>query len=332
MSSLTEAAKIGKRQEILDKVFNVESDKTPFLSKLKIGKRPLAMLATWVAEIIPDAIATGILDGTAATAPLNVERYLLQGVSQHFRKQWGVTDLALLTEAAGVKDEAAHQMELAMKLLKRSMEVQFLSSDDSTIEASSTPWTTRGTFSWLANSEQTQHIVDADLRPASACLYSSAVASLTESAFRTMLEAAYSAVKQPVNLDGFVGYDLKAVLDDFTNVYPVASTTSQPKTSYRIQGNDKYKEGVDVLSFSTGIVALQLDPFILCTTSTGAATASTPKSGIFLNMDQWDIGYMQKPANTNLAPDGSGKKGFIDAVAVLRCLNPLGQIHCQCAT
>jgi hypothetical protein len=323
---------VGKRQEILDEVFNIESDKTPFLSKLKIGKRPLAMLATWVAEIIPDASSTGILDGTAATTPSRVDRYLLQGVSQHFRKEWGVTDLAVLTEAAGVKDEVAHQRELAMKLLKRSMEVQFLSSEDSTIEASSTPWTTRGAFSWLANAAQTQHIVNANLRPASACLYSDAVADLSESDFRTMLEAAYAAVKQPVNLNGFVGYDLKAVLDDFTNVYPVASTTSQPKTSYRIQGNSKYMEGVDVLSFSTGVVALELDPFILCTTSTGAATASTPKSGIFLNMDQWDIGYMQKPANTNLADDGSGKKGFIDAVAILRCKNPLGQIHCQCAT
>ena len=332
MASMIESALVGKRQEILDEVFNIESDATPFLSKLKIGKKPLAMLATWVAEVIPDAVATGILDNTAATAPLRVDRYLLQGASQHFRKQWGVSTLAGITEAAGVKDESAHQMSLAMKLLKRSMEVQFLSDSDSTIENGGTPWTTRGVFSWLANAAQTQHIVPATLRPASAVLYSGAVASLTESLFRVMLEAAYAAVKSPVNLDGYVGYDLKAIIDDWTNVYPVASTTSQPRTAYRVEGNDKYMQGVDVVSFSTGKCAIQLDPYILCTTSTGAATASTPKSGIFLNMDQWDVGYMMKAANTNLAPDGSGKRGFIDAVALLRCKNPLGQVMCQCAS
>ena len=332
MASMIESALIGKRQEILDDVFNVESDKTPFLSMLKIGKRPLAMLATWVAELIPDAASTGILDNTAATSPSRVDRYLMQGCSQNFRKEWGVSTLAGLTESAGIRDEAAHQMELAMKLLKRAMEVQFLSDGDSTIEAASTPWTTRGAFSWLANAEQTQHAVNAALRPSSSVLYSGAVASYTESYMRTQLEAAYAAIKQPVNLNGFVGYDLKAVIDDFTNVYPTAAATSAPKVSYRINGNSEYMEGVDIVNFSTGRIAIQLDPFILCTTSTGAASASTPKSGIFLNMSQWDIGYMQKPANTNLAPDGSGKKGYIDAVAILRCLNPLGQIHNQSAT
>lgn len=332
MTAMYETNLIGKRQEILDEVFNVESDKTPFLSALKVGKRPLQMLATWVAEIIPDAVATGTLDGAAYASPGRVDRYLITGCSQHFRKPWAVTTLAQISETAGVKDEAAHQMMLAMKLLRRSMEVQFLSTGDCTVETGGTPWTTRGALSWLATSAQALYPLDSHLLSAAATQYTGAVASLTETLFRAQLDAAYAAVKQPVNLDGYVGTDLKLVFDNFTNVYPVASTTSQPRTSYRIDGNSEFMQDVDIINMSSGKVALHLDPFVACTTSTGAQTGYSPKSGVFVNLNQWDVGYMLAAANTNLPPDGSGKRGYIDAVAVLRCKNPLGQVSVYTTT
>jgi hypothetical protein len=325
MPSMTEAAQVGKLQTIKNAVFNSESEKTPFLSKLKVGDTPNGMLCTWQDEILPAAISTGVLDGTPATTPTRVDRYLIEGCAQHFRQEWGVTTLANVTKVAGVKNEAARQMYKKMIMLKRSMEQQFLSNEDSAAENGGTPWTTRGVFKWLQNAAQTDHPVNVAIRPAAACMFTSAISGFTESEFRKMLEAAYDAVKAPVTLEGFVGITLKGMIDDWTNIFPTASTTNQPRTAYRVEGNNEYLNTVDMVKFSAGVASMILDPFVAVTTSTGVKSASTPLSGVFLDMDMWDLGYLQDPSNTNLPVDGSGKKGFVDAIVALRCLSPLGQ-------
>jgi hypothetical protein len=332
MASMYESAQVGKRQEILDKIFNVEAQDTPFLSMLTTGPQPNQMLSTWVGEVYPDVASTGVLDGTAATSPAKVDRYLISGTAQHFRREWGVSTLANLTNVAGVgRNEAGHQMMLAMLLMKRMINQQFLSNDDCAAESGATPWTCRGAFKWLDDAAQTNYPVPSQLRP-SGCEYTGALASLDESGFRNLLEAAFTARKGQVDLTGFVGVDLKAIIDDWTNVYPVASSTSQPRSVYNIKDNKTYQSMVDFLRFSVGNVKLVMENYLYRTTATGAAGTHSGKMGLFLDMSMWQVCYLQKPANTNLAPDGSGKKGFVDAVAILKCLNPLGQIKVECAS
>lgn len=333
MASMYESAQVGKRQEIADKIFNVEAEETPFLSMLKVGSTPNQLLASWIGEVYPDAASTGVLDGKAATTPNSVPRYTIQGTGQHFRREWGVTTLAQLTNVVGAgRNEAGRQMALAMVILKRMMEQQFLSADDAAAESGATPWTVRGVFEWLKATAQTNYPVPSALRPAAACLYTDAFASITQDVFRALMIAASDARKGVVRLTGLVGQDLKAAIDDWTNVYPVASTSSQPRMQYTVAGNNVVKNFVDRLQFSCGTADLVVSHYLTRTTSTGAAGTYGSKNGVFLDMSMWDVAYMQKPANTNLAPDGSGKKGFIDAVAILRCFNPLGQVKVQCSS
>jgi hypothetical protein len=214
----------------------------------------------------------------------------------------------------------------AMILLKRMIEQQLLSVDDCAVEAGETPWTTRGVFEWLKATAQSSKPVDAALRNSSSAIHAAALSGLTEAAFRDLLEAAYGETKEPLSLDGFVGVDLKAVLDDFTQLYPTGTGTSQAKAMYNMTDVETYKNKVEWLRFSVGDVRLHVNPFLAVTTSTGAASAYTPKSGVLLNMDLWELAWLKKPANTNLAADGSGTKGFIDAVAGLKCFNPRGQV------
>lgn len=332
MAAMYETAQVGKRQEILDRIFNVEAEETPFISMLASGPTPNQMLASWVGEVYPDVASTGVLDGAAASTPAKVDRYLLQGTAQHFRQQWGVTTLANLTNAAGVgRNEAGHQMMLAMMLLKRQMEQQFLSDDDCTIESGATPWTARGAFKWLDSSAQSQYPVPTQLLPSSSTKYVSALASLTQDSFRGLLQAAYAARKGAVDLVGLVDVGLKAVIDDWTTIYPVASTSSQPRMTYAGGDPAVLKNFVDELHFSVGRAKIGLSSFLNRTTSTGAA-ATVSGNGVFLDLRMWQLCYLQKPANTNLAADGSGKKGFVDAVAIVKCLNPLGQCKVQCAS
>lgn len=326
MPAMTEAAQIGKRQELRDDIVNIESEATPFLSMLKKGDQPNQMLCSWPAESLPNVASTGVLDNTPVTTFNRVNRYLLQGVCQHFRQPWAVSTLANLTNAAGVgRNEKGRQRKLAMLLTKRQMEQQFLSDSDATVESGATPFTARGLFSWLANAEQSQLAVPSAMRPASATRYTGALTSFTPDAFRTIMQAAYTAKKSPLKLDGFVGRSLKAVIDDFTRVHPVSSSTSQPQTIYRVEGNSEFMNVVDQLGFSFGKIRTHLSEFMLRTVDSGEESASTPNAGAFIDISQWDIAYLAAMANTDLPPDGSGVRGFIDAIAILRCLNPLGQ-------
>lgn len=324
MPSMYEVNQVGKLQEILPAVFNIDPELTPLLSWLATGKKPENSLMTWQAEVYPDVASTGVLDGTPATSPKRIDRELLTGCVQHFRQEWGVTKRANLTSVAGIAEEAGHQRMAAMLQLKWQMEQQFLSATDSSVESGATPWTTRGALEWLKASAQTNHPVPASLRPAAAALYTGAFASLSETAFRTLLETASLAKKGTVTLAGFVGLTLKATLDDFTNVFPTSSTA--PRTVYQVRDNNQYLNSVDVLVFSAGSVTLAVSHHVGRTTSTGAKGTYSDKSGVFLDKSMWDVGYMQKPSNTNLAEDGSGPHGFIDAFAGLRCKNPLGQV------
>lgn len=328
MAAMTEAAQVGKRQELADWIVNIEADATPFLSWLASGPMPKQMLAQWQAEVLPAVVSTAIADGTAATAPASVPRYLLQAYAHYFRQEYGVTTLAGLTNIAGLgTNEIGHQRMHALRLIKRQMEQQWLSDDETAADNGTTGYTGRGVFKWLLATEQAVLPVPAAIRPASSVAYTGAFASFGEDDFTTMLQAAHDAAKGPVNLDGFVGMALKAAIDEWTSVYPVASSTSQPMVQYVQKNPNTMEKMVDTIRISAGIVNLRLAYFLAYTTSTGAAGTYSSKAGVFLSKKAWDHCYLLKPAVTKLSPDGSGDKGFIDAVSLLRCKTPRGQCY-----
>lgn len=326
MPAMTEAAQIGKRQELEDAIYNIEADLTPVLSRLPVGKAPNQMLSQWVAERYPDVPSTSIVDGTPANNPQKVDRKLLQGYGHFTRREWAVTSLATLTNVAGAgRDEAGHQAMLAMLLAKRMIEQQICSNDDTAVSTGVTGFVSRGAFQWLSPTAQAILPVDPTLLPAAATQYTGAIASFTEELLNGMLLAMFQAKRAAVKLDVFAGLTLRQIIDDFTNVFPTASSTSQPRTIYRVEGNDTFQRMVDAYKCSFGTLNIGTTTFNRVDTSTGSATAYTTGSGLFLDLAMWDIAYLQRPANTTLPPDGSGKRGFIDAVWVLRCKNPLGQ-------
>lgn len=326
MPAMTELAQVGKRQEIADKIFNIQPEATPFLSSLKKGPQPKQMLATWQSETYPDVASTPVVDGSAVNSYERVDRYLLQGYGHFFRRPWGVTTLADLTDVAGIgRDEAGRQMAAAMLLLKRMIEQQFLSDDDTQADTGSVGYAARGAFSWLTNGAQGTLPVPAGIRPAAANAYTGAFASFAEASLRTMLNSMYTEKKSTLDLVGFVGLDLKVAIDDWTNVYAVSASTSQPRTQYTVVGNQELINNVTMVKFTTGQAKLIVSEFLNRTTSTGAVGTYSRKAGLFIDPTMWDVAFMKKVANTNLPEDGSGKRGFVDAVAILRCFNPQAQ-------
>ncbi len=326
MPAMTEIAQVGKRQEIADKIWNIQPEATPVLSSLKKGPTPKQMLATWQSEAYPDVSSTPEVDGKPVQSYERVDRHLLQGYGHYFRRSWAVTTLADLTEVAGVgRDEAGRQLAASMLLMKRMIEQQILSNDDTQADNGTVGYGMRGMFKWLSASAQSVLPVPSAIRPAATNSYTGAFASFNEAALRAMFTSMFKERKSELNLTAYFALTLREVVDDWTNVYADAPSTSQPRTQYTVVGNQELINNVTRVKFTSGQMTLHTSDFLNRDTATGAVQTYSSKSGVIIDPTMWDIAYMKNVANTNLPPDGSGKRGFVDAVAVLRCFNPLAQ-------
>lgn len=328
MPSMTEAAQVGKRQELPNIITNIQPGDTPVLSMIKQGARPLQMSGTVVAEQYPDVAFTGTLDATPVTTFERVDRYAMNVKGQYWRKPWAVSTLADVTTAAGVgTNEAGRQQVSAMLLLKRMIELTLCGAQDSAAESGATPWATRGILGWLdvSVSGSGSDAIPSAVRPTVDTKYSGAGASFGESDLRSLFTAAMKQKRAKLDLVGVVGPTLRNIIDDFTSVLKSSSSTSQPRTIFRVEGNSTYLNKVTDIEFSSGTATLITSTFIDYTASTGAAGTYSDSSGFFFDPSMFDIGYLKPIANTNLPPDGSGVRGYIDAVAMLRCRNALAQ-------
>lgn len=322
---LYEADLVNKRQAIPDEVFCVERHKTPkfsWLSKRTVGANMLGQVTLEKYAQVP---STGILDGTPVTISRKQVKESADVCAQLFREPWAVTRLAEVTESAGVRDQVADARMWAMRNIRRQLEIQIGSNTDQASESGGTPWTMRGMMSWLQYAAQTTRPVPANFRSASASRYTGAMtaAAFTDTALAALFAAAFGETMDPLDLDLFVGATCKRMISEMTQADP-----------YRVEGNEEVKNKVLLVSFDAGYARIHLDPFIAWDTATGAPTAYSPLSGVGINKAQWALEYLKgnAPANTNLAPDGSGARGYIDTIARLWSLNPQGQISIYTAT
>ena len=327
MAGMTEAVQVGKRQELPNYITNIQPGDTPVLSMLKVGPRPLQMSGTVIAEQYPDVALAGALDDTPVTSFERVDRYAMNVKAMLTRKSWKVSTLADVTTVAGAgTNEAGRQMTAAMLLLKRIIEQNICSSQDSAAESGATPWTTRGVLGWLdvSVSGTGNDAIPAAVRPTSGTKYAGAAASFGESDLKGLFQIAYKQKKSLLDLVGVVGVTTRGYIDDFTSVLKSSSSTSQPRTIFRVEGNDVFMNKVTDIEFSTGKAMLVTSTF-LDLNADGSAGTFSDTSGFFFDPSMWEVGYLKPIANTNLPADGSGVRGYIDAVWMLRCRNALAQ-------
>lgn len=334
MAGIYDVSQVGQRQDIADIVANIRADEMPFTSMVKKGGKPKQKLPTWQAEDYPAPDHAGVMDGADVDSYDSVGRGLLTGVVQKFRRPWFVSDFADETEVAGMADgEAGHQKAAAAKVLKMKMEARFLSNSECSLDnATDTANETRGAALWISNSAQSLYPVPEAYRNASAAIYSSTLAALTESAFTACLAAAFKERKGVLDLDGFVGIDLKTQMDNWTARDTEATSSAYP---VRMFTQDAAKRAmvkcVDVFTFSAGTVRSHVSAYLYLDEA-GAASAYTHRSGLFLYMPMWEAAFMRKPGMKELPDLGGGPRGYSDAMAVLKCLNPLGQVKVECSS
>jgi hypothetical protein len=329
MPGMYEDAQPMKIADLGDTIYIAESEKTPLGRLLKRGSQPNQMLCEWPVQEYPRRKFTGTVDGYDISSFSHTTRDKMEAYGMWLMTEgWMVSKLANMTNAAGVgRKEKAKQAKDDALLLAFMHERQMLSDVDTRAEVRpSVSYRSRGVYSWLSPDAQDQKPVPAAYRPASACVHTGALSTLTASAMETMLESAATAKREAVDLTGYVGIKLKAQMSSWAqHVTDVGSHTVVQSFNMNA-AEKKLIQVVDFFEFDAGTVRTIPSWYNLCTESTGEDSAYTPRSGAFLDMSMWEMRFFQTPAAYMEPPKSGGPRGYHDLVFILVCKNPLGQV------
>jgi hypothetical protein len=321
-----EALKIG---EIGNTIEIAQAEKVPFKAMVRKGPAPKDIMTRWPAAKYRQEGFTGTLDGTDISEFSHSNRETIKGYGMWLMTTgWKVSRIANLTASAGIprlKEMGWQAMHDGINL-EHMIERQLLSTMDTQEESGSDPFQSRGAFSWTDPTEQTGEFpVPANFRPASGCRHTGALSALTTDAFEALLGAAADQTFAPVDLFGLVGRRLKRAMTTWTTKVTVSG--EQVLQSYNANiAEKKLQQMVEFFQFDSGKVRTALSFFLACDSATGAETAYTSRSGLFLDMSKWDLAYLDAPAAYQMPHNSGGPRGYHDAVYILRCSMPAGQV------
>ncbi len=327
MPGLYEVDVVGKKQEIGDTIYIAESQKTPVTRLIPRGKRPKQMLCEWEVQKYPDRAFTGTLDGKDKTTWNHTSPEKLSGYAMLLETEgWMVTVLAQLTQAAGVPNQQAKQAADDSLILAQMHEKQILSNVDTRTESGVNAYRSRGIFSWLSPTAQGVLPVPDNFRPATACTYTGALASFTPSSAITMLNAMATAKKGPVDLLVPAGIQLKGQMSTWPQLTSGSTNTQKSMNVYNLDASEKKLiNAIDEFEFDAGTFRAVPSFYNMCTEADGTASAYSPLSGPFIDLEMWELCYLLPPSTFEGLDAGGGPRGFHRLVAILKCLNPLGQ-------
>jgi len=328
MPALYEANQVGKRESLADLISVVEAQATPFSSMVPKRKKPNQVQHQWQAKSYPKTGHAGVLDGQDATNFTHNAREMLYGISQKVWYLPAVSDFAEESVVAGApKGEMAEQIADALVNVKRQIEMRCLSNDDQARDNGTTQANeTRGMFQWIGNDEQSYLPVPANFRTPSASIISGALDTVTETAFKQAARANYKQRKGTSELYGFVGIDLKNEITNWSIYTDDVSNKTQSRRFSQDANSKALLACIDKLVLDTGEIDLHLASFAWTDPDTGDDTNYTHRSGIFVEMNMLGLAWTRMPRVVKLEYQGGGYKAIVDAIFMMMCDNPLGQM------
>ena len=231
---------------------------------------------------------------------------------------------------AGVSGSAIRsQTSEGLITLKRMIEKRCLSDaeavrDDGVAQGNET----RGVFKWTDNAFNI-HAVPTNFQTPADSKYAGTLIAFSEDEMGNLGESAYKQKKGQVNLDGFCGIELKRRFTEFTTyqAQSAGGATYTPVRSFNGQQKDReLVSTIDALVLDSGRYRLHVSSFLKSNKTTGADSATTHKSGIFMDMSMCGLAYTRLPRVVNQEYQGGGNKRIIDTLFMLMVDNPLSLI------
>lgn len=271
MPGILDPNQVGKREFRLGVIFLADARETPFLSA---AKKPASsyngekkglpqMLGTYQLKTRGSRKAGGVADGKDVSAfDSNSPRGELSFRAEKYWRHPMVGDIAEGNDIAGIKSEFAEAEADQSIELKRDIETEMLSDQDSSANGGAEGGsTTRGMGRWV--NDGTLAITDANcpiptnLRTPSAQIFTGAIGDgvttgLTEAAVKALLKSRWENTGDTGELMGFVGTQIQDRFSTFATYAPnVTNATAIVRTMREGFGNgtflsqyvDIYKSG-----------------------------------------------------------------------------------------
>lgn len=326
MAQLFERNQIGKREDLADYISLVDAKDTPFVSMAPKGSKPGNTYMQWQADNMPSAVSTGTIDGTDVGSNdyqnLNSGRAILANYVQIFRRPVRVSPLSVnVSIVAGLKDELAGQVAKGITVMKRDMELAFLSTNDGQVDTGSggVPYLTKGLGTWISTGGGSVPAVPSAFRtPTGSINNASTSANMSETDVQNILTSIWNQTGVQRDYDCFVGSSLKRAFTNLlftsstTNAAAVGITATAIRTFNREADSETFMSSVDVFQGDFGTLRLHPDAFM-----------PAPYKGYVVPIDLTEIRYSSLPSVTELPNYGGGPARLIEAVAGLVVKNPL---------
>lgn len=142
---------IGIREDLLDKIYNVDPDETPFLSK--IGKTTAkSTLHEWQTDQLDTPVATNAhVEGDDENGVAITPTVRLTNQTQIFKKPFTITGTMEAVDRAGRNSEQAYQALLKSKAIKTDMEMSAFANNAKVAGNNSTARELAGIPTWLTS-------------------------------------------------------------------------------------------------------------------------------------------------------------------------------------
>ena len=326
----------GARENLENVMKTVSPRETPIYSTISQSAAPKATLNEWLVDTLADPVGSGgNIDGADLTisdaANLIDTRARLQNRVATLRDIFAVSRQAEMVDVAPGGSLFASSKAKSLIQLKNSLEVAIASGNDQSVGSGSAGSKMTGLGIW-SNPSATGNTFDTTLKQGFRAVSGSRVslASLTESAFRGLLQAVYTASGSKGTYRLFAGPALVNKITDYTR-----STVTNGNFNF----DQDVKDGVLKLSViqyisDWGTVDIVPDIWLgrndggASGTDTALGTVNTDRGYLIPSDDTVSLKFLEGMTIQDLPDNGAGKRAFSECMATIRVANPraLGSI------
>lgn len=313
---------VGVREDLADRIYNIDAKETPLLSAIPKGKELVNVGFDWQVDSYDAPTTDGVVDGddVSSTEDAAANRARLYGRCQKMWKTPKVSDLTSITDVAGMGKGQEFAKAIVKKTveLKRSVECVLGSDNESQDDNGTVPYKTRGLGKWIQATAQTHLPVASSYLTPSASIDTTAMASLTPAIINGVLESQYGVVGSVKSYMLVVGTTLKKTI---TNTVGYQPTVSNYTAILRTERGDEGAWDNNIQSFTGDFGTYDIVLSNWLNFSAGAADA---RRGYALDVDMLEL-RMNRAWRFSELPDlGGGKRGLVDVIFGLCVKNPKG--------
>lgn len=324
MPATFERNQVGKREDLLGAIYNIDAKKTPLVSMLPKGKELVNSTRRWQADAYDAPNTDGVVDGADVS---NFEdaaefRAELEGRVQRVWRTPKTSTLTRISDVAGQGKGLEFAKAIVKKTaeLKRDVEAALGSDAESQDDDGTNPYKSRGLGKWIQATAQSHVPVPAAFRTPASSIDATTLADLTPAILNGVMESQSNETGAEMTYTLLCGTLLKKRITEMVGY--VATVANQTAIIRSERGNEtSWTNNIQSFTGDFGTYDLVMSRWLGYDNVTKQADK---RRGYALDMSMLSLDFNQPWKFQELPDLGGGRRGLIDVIFMLCVKNPLG--------